>query len=455
VFRKARKAALCIATASAALSLTFTTGDIFAQTDSSQYSPTFADSEAAPALSDNGVSSNKKFDKKDLPRVLEYEKNHKKDLTPIKQLDLPSPSASSSASPSAAILPLTLTSPSPTPAANYFVQPILFVASDLMEDPKNSPAITDTFQLLRRWYSGALEKNNLGYTFRLANVVVFHAPQPFSYYKCPNHETTCDNHDGIWGNVQTELRDAGYPIWGDGISYVVFVKGAGGWAGANCVPNCGTNYPAPGPASTGGFAILGDWALDAISGTVNSDCFNNLGTACYQDPQRGAIGHELGHTFGLAHALDQIGSIMYSWWDFPFTSLLGTSGNDEKSLLRNNSKFFSSQACSPNALINQTILPATVKTKTRFTASFNLTNYGFCHWDTSNIDLRIIRDNVWTTYQQRLLQNVYPAQPYTFSLTLTAPQINVAKKTYYSYWRLRKSGQYFGPQMGSQISVFR
>jgi hypothetical protein len=391
----------------------------------------------------NTNSSNKKFDKKDIDRAIRYmQMNEKTNLAPVQPQARPSPSITATPT------------PTPTPIANpNYIQPLLFIAGDVTETPGNTAAITATFQWLKRWYSGALEYNNSGYVYRVADTIVYRAPQPLSYYTCANHEPGCGNNDGIWGNIQSELIAAGYPLWSTGTSYVVFVKGAGGWAGANCIPNCGANSPAPGPASSAGLAMVGDWALDAITGTVNNDCYLTMGTACYQDPQRGTIGHELGHTFGLAHALNQEGSIMYSWWNFPFVSLFDAQGNDEKGLLRNSSIFFSPQTCSKDALVNQVSMPINVRAKSQFTASFAVINYGYCHWAANNVDVHIVRDDVWRTKGQQLGKDVYPAQPYTFSLTLTAPAIKTSSTVYNSIWQMRASNQYFGPQMGNAVTV--
>lgn len=393
------------------------------------------------AQSNGQGNSNKKFDKKDTDRAIQYmQVTEKTNLAPVQAQARPRPT--------------TTVTPTPTPVANpNYIQPVLFLPSDLSESPGNTAAIAATFQWLKRWYSGALEYNSSGYVYKVADTIVYRAPNPLSYYKCPNHETSCDSFDGIWGNVQTELTAAGYPLWSTGTSFVVFVKGAGGWVGANCIPNCGANSPAPGPASSAGVAMVGDWALDAITGTVNSDCYATMGSACYLDPQRGTVGHELGHTFGLAHALDQEGSIMYSWWNFPFVSLFDMQGNDEKGLLRNSSIFFSPQVCSKDVVVNQVIMPTAVRTKSQFAVSFAVTNYGYCHWAANNVDVYILRDDVWRTKGQQLGKDVFPAQPYTFSLTLTAPFLKVSSKVYNSIWQLRASGQYFGPQMGNTITV--
>jgi len=409
--------------------------------------PTFTAETSDPAGQEDkthSAPSNKKFDQKDVPKVIEYMKTReRRNLLPV------FPKTKSSSALYGTPIPTSI------PVNAYFIQPILFLSSDQSETTGNSAAINTTFQLLKRWYSGPLEQNGSGYTFRASDAIIYRASQPFSYYKCPNHEMSCDSNDGIWGNVQEELGNAGYPLWSAGTIYVVFVKGASGWSGSNCGGGCLTGWPAPGPASNTGVAILGDWALDAITGTVNSDCVAAMGTACYRDPQRGAVGHELGHTFGLAHAMDLTGSIMYSWWDFPYTSLFGTLGNNEKDVLRAQSKFFSTQSCTPNNQVNQTTMPKSVKTKTQFSVSFTVTNYGFCKWKAISTDLRIVQNDVWGIKQKQVSRDTYPAWQQTFSLTLTAPALyySVTSKIYNSIWQMRMSGVYFGAKMGGPITV--
>lgn len=397
------------------------------------------DAQAAPLSAETSRenSSKKNFDARDTSRVFEYTNSTKKELAPVTSS--------------------TEASITESEVVEYYAQPILFIAQDMQEDAANVPAITESFQLINRWYSGALELNNSGYAVTLKNTIVYKAPHPFSYYKCPNHETSCDTFEGIWPNVQTELLNAGYPLWSAGTSHVILVKGAGGWAGANCVPNCGTNWPGPGPASNAGVAILGDWALDGISGVVNPECFAQIGTACYQEPQRGAIGHEFGHTFGLAHAMDQSGSIMSTWWLYPNVSLLSTPGNDEKSLLRNDSNFFSPVSCTPDVLVKAVSQPQSVKTATSFTAQFEVMNYGYCGWVANKTDLSIVRDAVWGTKMQVLPTPVYPGQSHTFSLTLTAPTIRAKSlpAVKQSIWQMRTNKNFFGPQMGGPITVIR
>lgn len=379
-------------------------------------------------------TSRKPFEQKDAVRAEAYRESQEKNLQPQVEVSITSEQSLQT---------------------GYYIQPILFIPSDLQEAPNNSQSVNETFQLLKRWYSGTLEKDSNAYLFTVNNAIVYKAPQPLSYYKCPNHEVSCDTWDGIWGNVQNELRNAGYPLWVSGTSHVIFVKGAGGWAGSSCVPNCFTNWPYPGPSSEAGISILGDWALDAISGTVNPDCFAAMGTACYMDPQRGAVGHELGHTFGLAHANGQPGSIMSEWWNYPNTSLLEVAGNDEKSILRTGDKFFLTSACTYDSALTNLVMPQTVKIGSTFSSSFTVTNSGFCRYPATRSKLAIVYDDVWGVKTASLSQDLYPTRSHTFVIQMKAPMVPAKKLPLVkrNYWQMKLDTTSFGPLMGSVISL--
>ena len=119
----------------------------------------------------------------------------------------------------------------PTPPPGYKqpsirkVHPILFVAQDKTVLPEHQPAINSTMQLIRRWYSGPLEQNNLGYTFEVANVAVYNAPFPFSHYQCGRAWCAPDEWIDLDLNVVHALQDAGYPVLLPGFIHEIFVIG--------------------------------------------------------------------------------------------------------------------------------------------------------------------------------------------------------------------------------------
>lgn len=347
----------------------------------------------------------------------------------------------------------------PTPPPGYKqpsirkVHPILFVAQDKTVLPEHQPAINSTMQLIRRWYSGPLEQNNLGYTFEVANVAVYNAPFPFSHYQCGRAWCAPDEWIDLDLNVVHALQDAGYPVLLPGFIHEIFVIGGGGWASAWCYPDCPV-WPDPGPSSETGVAVVGDWALDAISTGPNPDCVVQMGSACNKYPQQGAIAHELGHTFGLYHANDDPRSLMRNWWDFPYVTLIGEPKNDEIRVVRSN-QFIGSRVCTHDSQVIRSNMPSTV-TKSlpdapnKFFISFTFNNYGWCRWTPTTFNTFLVKDNVWGKRRANVLSNVYPAQEYRFRFQLTAP---TTVGRYYSLWKMRKSTTFFGAQVGKQIRV--
>lgn len=334
---------------------------------------------------------------------------------------------------------------------SYKIYPILFVAKDKRANSKNSSAINEAMQMVKRWYSGPLQKGaTAGMTFDVVGTTVVNAPEIFDYYKCPNHAYPCGgNYDGIWGNIQDELTAQGFPIWEEGNIHMVFVVGAGGWAGATCWLNGCTADPGSPPGLTG-FGILGDWALDAISGFINQECAGYYGRDfCGKLAQTGTVGHELGHTFGLWHPdgnPNESETIMsWAYMYFPFITLL----SHEKNVLWG-SKFYKSINCADVMKNRKTLLKKRVRVGEGFTATFSEMNYGYCAWKKDRTSLNLIRDNVWGVTKIPLNDTLYPAQFYEFSDVLTAPQ--TAGK-YASFWNMQIGGRLIGGKLGRRVTV--
>lgn len=378
------------------------------------------------------------FTSSDDKRIKEYfEKNERTNLKPVisnqKQLQQSNPTTT-----------------------RFAVTPILFVPKNYWNSSRLRQyqlSITETFQLLRRWYSGTAEADT-GYTFDLNPVVTYKAPQNFEYYKCPNHQSPCNNYDGVWGSIQDQLYTAGYQSWTYGKIYFVFVPGAGGWAGGNCAGNeCLSQWPHATTAGTTGFAIMGDWALDAISGFRNNDCWANLGSACGKNQQQGAVGHELGHTFGLGHP-DRYGTIMSYWWYFPNISLVNDGLDKEKDVLWS-SRFIKSVPCTNEAVVDYLYMPERVVTNQPFYSYFSVRNYGFCTWQPDGKhSFNLVVEDVWGNNKNPVLDEIIaPAQWYWVYVPMKAPSKVGA---YASIWKMYFNNETFGPHTGrGRVFVLR
>lgn len=197
------------------------------------------------------------------------------------------------------------------------VVPIFFVPTDW---PVSSSGVQSKAAALRTALAEIQDfyGDKLNFTFRLESLVVVQA-----YGRKEAYEITWgpgniydDGVVAVGSNfehlVVSELYARGYPTPPaqneDGRSALIFVKGAGGWAG-------GREFP----SANGGWAILGDWCIDSIAGNVPEGAYWWSGRRL----QVGAAAHELGHTFGLPHPdVNRELTIMYNWWDYPTVGFL-------------------------------------------------------------------------------------------------------------------------------------
>jgi hypothetical protein len=217
--------------------------------------------------------------------------------------------------------------------------PIFFVPTDWSvsgdEVKAEAAALRSALHEIQRFYGD----NNTGHTFTLNRLQVVQANGPKeAYHIIWNGRNIYEDGVEFDGNMEAavvgELHDRGYPTPPaqneDGYSALIFVKGAGGWAG-------GREFP----EADGGWAILGDWAIDSIQGQVPEGAYWWSGRRI----QTGAAAHELGHTFDLPHP-DAYGgawdsTIMGYFWLYPAA---GLNDHDRATLLGEKLNFFARTA---------------------------------------------------------------------------------------------------------------
>lgn len=212
------------------------------------------------------------------------------------------------------------------------VVPIFFVPTDWAvssaEVQKEVAALRTAMAEIQDFYG-----DQLGYTFRLEPLAVVQAwgrKEAYDITWTPGGNIYTNGiviGNSFEGSVVGELYSRGYPTPPgqneDGRSALIFVKGAGGWAG-------GREFP----SANGGWAILGDWCIDSIAGDVPEGAYWWSGRRL----QIGAAAHELGHTFGLPHPPSNPEYlIMGNWWQYPDA---GFSSSDRAQLAGPEKKVF-------------------------------------------------------------------------------------------------------------------
>lgn len=163
--------------------------------------------------------------------------------------------------------------------------------------------------------------------------------------------------------VVSELHRRGYPTPPaqneSGYSAMLFVKGAGGWAGGRELAS-----------GDGGWAIVGDWAIDSLQGAPAVAEGNYWWSG--RRKQSGAVAHELGHSFMLPHppAGAESTTVMGNWWDYP---TIGFSASDKDTLLITKGAFFPVADLSPTPI---THAPAVIARGTVVTFDSGVRNGG-------------------------------------------------------------------------------
>jgi hypothetical protein len=205
------------------------------------------------------------------------------------------------------------------PWPDYSVIPVFFVPTDWsVDDPEvrsEAANLQAALVEIRSFYG----RQNADWTFTLNPLQVVQASGPKEHYHIIwNGRNIYEDGVEFDGNMEhevvSELHARGFPTPvaqnESGYSVLIFVKGAGGWAGAREFPS-----------ADGGWAILGDFAIDSINNELDENAYWWSG----QRRQIGAAAHELGHTFDLPHP-DAYGAsfdstILGAFWDYPTPGL--------------------------------------------------------------------------------------------------------------------------------------
>ncbi|MBI2593533.1 hypothetical protein HYW44_02740 [Candidatus Daviesbacteria bacterium] len=234
----------------------------------------------------------------------------------------PSPTPSPSIKPSVA--PSSSPSSSPSPASGIFVvKPYLVYPSDKPMYPEYESSVKNYLTELQNWY-----KEKVGETFVVEPLKVVRSQYDYLTMRCdpnPNDalppSDACKQNqnqiDGNWPMYMNKAIHNGQESWEIQNVALVFSAGGGGYAGGVFF---GTNL--------GGWAIVGDWVLEPISGVASSwgiPCALSNGWQCSGGVPKGTPAHELGHAFGLPHPDETLypgQSIMRWHGDYPTVGFL-------------------------------------------------------------------------------------------------------------------------------------
>jgi hypothetical protein len=205
------------------------------------------------------------------------------------------------------------------PWPDYSLIPVFFVPTDWsVDDPEvrsEAANLRTALVEIRSFYG----RQNADWTFTLNPLQVVQATGPKEHYHIIwNGRNIYEDGVEFDGNMEhevvSELHARGFPTPPaqneSGYSVLIFVKGAGGWAG-------GREFQ----SADGGWAILGDFAIDSINNELDENAYWWSG----RRRQIGAAAHELGHTFDLPHP-DAYGAsfdstILGAWWNYPTPGL--------------------------------------------------------------------------------------------------------------------------------------
>ncbi|MCL4366263.1 dockerin type I domain-containing protein [Patescibacteria group bacterium] len=235
------------------------------------------------------------------------------------------------------VKPVSTPTPVPVeePLGSYMVKPYLVYPADKTMYPEYETAVKNYLIEMQSWY-----KQKVGVSFNMAPLKVVRSSENYLTIRCgltPSQACLNDSSklDGNVGMYMNKAIHNGVEQWEEKTAALIFAAGAGGYAGSNKYPN------------DTGWAIVGDWVLEPISGVASSwgiPCKYSNGWQCTGGVPKGTPAHELGHAFGLPHPGDQYKdqSIMQWHGGYPSVGFLPSEVEQLKA-----SPFFKNETVSP------------------------------------------------------------------------------------------------------------
>jgi hypothetical protein len=174
----------------------------------------------------------------------------------------------------------------------FVVKPYLVYPADKPTYPEYESGLQNYLTELQQWYC-----DKVGLTFNMAPLEVVISQFNYLNIRCgPNPSTACINDPSILNSNLPQYMNLSInnsaEFWEEQTIALVFAAGGGGFAGGRV------------DSANSGFAVVGDWAIEPITGKANDwgiPCTFSDGWQCAANVAQGTPAHELGHAFGLFH----------------------------------------------------------------------------------------------------------------------------------------------------------